>query len=641
MGYTDLAAEPSGAVQELASGRASPPAQRSLYLDGATEPVFAVLHEPAAVNARDTAVLLCPPFGWEEVSSYRSRRWWAEQLAADGYATLRISYPGTGDSGGSPRDPDRLDAWTSAVTQAEKWLRSATGAERVAAIGIGLGGMLAYRAAATGAELDDLVLWATPARGKAFVRELRAIARLESVSAQEPDSPASAVREPDSPASAPEAAPARARTPGELETGGYLLGAETARELEALDLSRLELPPARKQRVLLLERDGLPVDKRLREALERAGAELTVAAGDGYGVMTSQPQLTIPPASVITTVSAWLGEGSAPRIPAGAVLPGLELPAGALGTAAVQTSDGELVLETPFTVTMPAGNLDAILVEPSGPREGDLCIVMLNCGAMRRIGPGRMWVEAARRWASRGVCAVRLDAEGIGEADGDESSYYATSRGLYTPERIQQVRATLDALQQRGVGDRFVLLGMCASTYWSFRAALQDPRVDAAWLLNPATLVWHANLGVERTAAQDVRALLSQKPSWTKIRSSFSVARLLGLVRWLLAAPARRVRALRSRRTGDETDALLEQWRASGKRALVLFGDNEPFDRELSSSGRMARLESWPTVTVRRIADGDHTFRPGSSQRQVHEELDRALEQELAAQPSGQLSASA
>ena len=142
------------------------PAPRALYLDGGAEPVFAILHEPTGAAARDTAALICPPYGWEEVCSYRSRRWWAEQLAADGYATLRLSFPSTGDSGGSPRDPARLDAWTSAVAAAASRLRGAAGANRLVAIGLGLGGMVAYRAAASGAEIDELALWATPARGK-------------------------------------------------------------------------------------------------------------------------------------------------------------------------------------------------------------------------------------------------------------------------------------------------------------------------------------------------------------------------------------------------------------------------------------------------------------------------------------------
>jgi alpha/beta superfamily hydrolase len=30
-----------------------------------------------------------------------------------------------------------------------------------------------------------------------------------------------------------------------------------------------------------------------------------------------------------------------------------------------------------------------------------------------------MWVEASRRWAALGVATLRIDLEGIGDADGD------------------------------------------------------------------------------------------------------------------------------------------------------------------------------------------------------------------------------
>ena len=80
-----------------------------------------------------------PPFGWEDFCSYRSRLTWARELAAGGHPALRIDLPATGDSGGDPGDPARLQAWTTAVTAAVDWLRASTGRSRVATIGIRLG----------------------------------------------------------------------------------------------------------------------------------------------------------------------------------------------------------------------------------------------------------------------------------------------------------------------------------------------------------------------------------------------------------------------------------------------------------------------------------------------------------------------
>ena len=72
------------------------------------------------------------------------------------------------------RDPRLLDAWTAAVTGSAAWLRERAGCERLTAFGMGLGGMLAWRAASLGAVIDDLVLWGVPSSGRRILREMRA-----------------------------------------------------------------------------------------------------------------------------------------------------------------------------------------------------------------------------------------------------------------------------------------------------------------------------------------------------------------------------------------------------------------------------------------------------------------------------------
>jgi hypothetical protein len=107
-----------------------------VYLDAESGGVLAFLHLPAADSKRETAVLFCPPFGWEEACSYRGLRTWAATLARDGYPTLRLTLPSLGDSAGVPRDPQRLRAWSAAVAASAAWLRARTTVARVAAIGI-------------------------------------------------------------------------------------------------------------------------------------------------------------------------------------------------------------------------------------------------------------------------------------------------------------------------------------------------------------------------------------------------------------------------------------------------------------------------------------------------------------------------
>lgn len=85
---------PRSPEQLIAPKERVPLPARAMYLQGRSgAPFFAVLHS-AALPTKQTAVLLCPPFGWEDMCSYRSRREWAEHLALAGHMTLRIDFPG-------------------------------------------------------------------------------------------------------------------------------------------------------------------------------------------------------------------------------------------------------------------------------------------------------------------------------------------------------------------------------------------------------------------------------------------------------------------------------------------------------------------------------------------------------------------
>jgi len=152
--------------------------ERLYYLDAGGTHFLAAFHPSTGASAH-TAVLFVPPFGWEDIASHRTRRMWAEDLAAHGYPVLRIDLPGTGDSAGDSAFPGQWSGWNGAVTVAARRLRAEAGTPLVTAIGIGLGGLLAYEAAARG-DVDDLVLWATPGKGWSFVRELTAFSVLET-----------------------------------------------------------------------------------------------------------------------------------------------------------------------------------------------------------------------------------------------------------------------------------------------------------------------------------------------------------------------------------------------------------------------------------------------------------------------------
>jgi alpha-beta hydrolase superfamily lysophospholipase len=592
------------------------PAPRPFYLAHGGEQSFAI-HHPAPAGRR-AAVLFCPPFGWDEVCSYRVLRAWSQRLSATGHHSLRLTFPSTGDSAGTPRDPDRLAAWIGSVDAGARWLREASGASSVIVVGFGLGGAIAYAATAASAPIDGLVLWSTPARTRNLVRQLKAFSQMElDTFFSDLEAPAPLV--------------------DELEAGGFLLSHQTLDDLSALDLTKLELTGRLPRGALLLERDGLAVDARLAEALQRDGVAMTTAPGDGYAAMTSHPQHATMPEETILRIAQWISQPD--------VAPRSEHPVASVDPqtrpSAELELDGRRISETPFQLDRPGGTLSGVLTLPEEDPgvEGRPCAVFLNAGAARRIGPSRMWVEAARRWAARGIPSLRLDSVGIGESDGPPTPYPEDGT-LYDPAFVTDVTATLDELQRRGVGDRFLLVGLCAGAYWSLYAGLDDPRVDGMALLNLVAVVWDDAL----PASRDLRRALTSR-SWSRVRRNITWERVRAILTLLVSAPARAARRRRSAADGPpslqtQTKAMLTRLNASDKRVLMVFHAREALLDELGRSGWLNRLKRSGHVTVQRIAVNDHTFRPVSMQAQVHAALDSALDRELAARQPAPVAAS-
>jgi len=592
---------------------------RALYLQGPGAPIFAVLHRPAG-QPRQTSVLLCPPFGWEDMCSYRIRREWAEHLAGAGHTTLRIDLPGSGDSPGSPRDLGQLDAWTQAADTAARWLARAESGTRVAAIGIGLGGLVSCRAALSGAPIEELVLWSVPSRGRALLRELRTFSAFEVANVLEAGE------------SAPSVEPA---DDGTIVTNGYLLGAETAVELERLDLGAVDTSAATTRRALLLGRDGLKVDKGLPGALERAGVEVTVADGPGYGAMMVEPQDARAPTAVFALVSSWLEQAQAqsqgPIAPSSA---GAHLAAD-LAPAQEPCERDEVLLECsgarlrerPLVIDGPGGRLFGVLSEPLGDRR-ELTAVLLNAGPQRRIGPNRMWVEIARRWAASGVPTLRLDAAGIGDADGD-ATVLGQVTAFYRPVYVEQARLALETLAERGLPQRFVLLGLCSGAYWAAQAAVADRRVAAVIMLNPRTLVfdeWRHTL----RRARRLRGRMLLPSTWRKVLTGeIKLAKHLETGRTLVG---RSSSGPRGAQTGQQAiEDLFDTLRDRDQRALLMFTGKEVLRRELSRNGVLDRIDRWPNLELALLGTSadTHTLTPIWLQRQVHGLVDEALDGEL------------
>ncbi len=453
-------------------------AGRPIYLAGRSGPVFGLFHEPDDDAPRSAAVLICGPWGWDDIASYRSRKAWAESLAEHGHPTLRIDLPGSGDSGGSPDDPSLVESWLAAIITAARWLAEGPDAPPVCLIGLGLGGLIGAAAISGGAPVDDLVLWAVPATGRAFVREQRAFAALQGTRMDPARDGGSSI-----PSS------------GDLEVSGFVLSAGSMNDLNELVPARLDL--GRLRRALLLERDGMGHDQATEAHLRSLEVEVTVAPGRGWADMVFHPEHDAPPSAVFAEVEAWLDSGTRQPGTGRSEQATLEQP-GANGTAVFGGTEAR-IRETPVRIDHPNSRPFGVLAEPIDGARSDLCAVFLNAGAVRRIGPNRMWVEAARQWSGRGIPTLRIDLNGIGDADG-EPVRRGEVGNFYKEIFASQMGAAFDFLVERGHGPRFVLVGLCSGAYWSINVAAHDSRVVEVIAINPRAVVWDDDLLARREA---------------------------------------------------------------------------------------------------------------------------------------------
>jgi dienelactone hydrolase len=127
-------------------------------------------------------------------------------------------------------------------------------------------------------------------------------------------------------------------------------------------------------------------------------------------------------------------------------------------------------------------NLVGILTR-SPAQPSDVAVLFLNAGVLHRVGPHRLHVTLARRFAARGVPAMRIDLSGVGDSR-------IPPGGLTFRERaVIDARAAMDQLTALTGARRFVLFGLCSGADNALGTALADERVAGLVLLDPFTYV--------------------------------------------------------------------------------------------------------------------------------------------------------
>ncbi len=306
----------------------------------------------------------------------------------------------------------------------------------VGAVGIRVGATIAAAEAARH-PLDVLVLWDPCRSGRIFLREQAALLALSQGR--------------------------QARGDGSVKTPGFRYDSVTARDLGALDIAATGGPLA--TNICLVTRPGRTLDAELEARLAGGGDVHHDVAPGLDELLDADGQLMELPDETIDGLVAWISSvvPSAPAPFDAAPFDRADVP------AVVAAGHGPAVVERPVRLG-PAG-LFGIVTEPEGEPDGDApatTVVCLNMGRSRHIGPSRMWVDLARRWAAEGLRTFRFDLSGLGESNTRPGQLRDI---MYPDEAVADIECVAEALSPDDRA-RTVVIGVCSGAYHAIRGGV-------------------------------------------------------------------------------------------------------------------------------------------------------------------------
>lgn len=568
------------------------PRPQPFYFGPAGAECFAWLHAPNADAAADLGLVICSPFGDEDQAAHRGLRRIAVMAAEAGVATLRFDPPDSGDSAGAGGTHDHPSAWLAALHLAIDTLRAHSGVTRVCLLGARLGVLAAAQAGSTRGDVCALVALAPVIRGRSFLRA----ALLRGV--QVPIG-----------------------TDTAFELGGHVVSARARAELATIDL--LDLPRAPAADVLVVDADSLHASERWRARMDAQGARTeSFVAPTLAGLLEASGDAV--PSALVRQVADWVAARAAPGARVSTLPRAMSPSASSLQLGAA--SEAPLVLQAGTT------ELFAILTEPA-TGAAHRAVLLLNTGLARRVGPSRLHVEWARRWAGEGIAVMRMDLPGLGDSDVQPGE---TEGEVYAIDAKKAIAAALAALRARFGPVDCQLVGICSGAYHAYRAALAGAPVQSVVLINQLAYEWSAGMHVSRPALSlRLACLLKERERGiTRCSHRAMVLRALHALKWqgLLAAASAwslvrdAARALRLPLPHD-VGAGLQTLAQRGVviRVVVADGDAaEPMLR-LQAGHAVAALQRRGELQLDVIESADHIFTTRAARLRLRAVLDRIV----------------
>lgn len=578
----------------------------AFYLEGTGEPVFGWLHRHSTHPSIDHAVIICAPIGYEQIHAHRSLRHLADSLANRGIPTLRFDWHGTGDSPGKEEDPKQYQTWAANITQSIRWMRDKLGCRKVSLVGLRLGATLAALATLEH-DVENLVLWSPIAKGKSFVREMKALSLTS-------DAPPQSV----------------VASGNGIEAAGFLLNSETAADLSQIDLGKIH---PHSKRTLVVSRAELFDDGALAVQWQTEGMNVQILPIAGYLDMMAEPHRSRVPTEGIQKITEWLV--SAINLQTAEFIHCDDVCRTSACAMSIESyfNGSELasrsVVESPVTIAE-CPNLVGIVSEPATAVDDRLpTIVLLNAGSVHRVGPNRLYVHLTRELAARGYRCIRLDLNGLGDSICESVNM---ENDPYPATAFRDIDIAMKRVQSIYGSKRIVLMGLCSGAYAAFQAAslINNPSLVESILINPLTYFWSEGMTLDDSPTKHLRtfhyyqSVILDPLKWVKL---FTGQSKIG-VRGAFTLLARRLKILKAsnppgssgsnlnRKSGlshpqvEDLSGDLKRIANSGRKLAMFFSTTDPGYGILNFHAKRTagRLQAEDQLRVSFIDHADHTF---------------------------------
>jgi alpha-beta hydrolase superfamily lysophospholipase len=436
---------------------------RPLYFPSGSRTLFGWLHAGHGATPSDMGVVICKPFGYEAICAHESIRAFADTCVAAGMDTLRFDYSGTGDSSDTAGEGDEMSEWCEDICAAIDALQRAGGARRICLLGVRLGALLGGLVAAR-RRIDCQIAVAPVTSGRRYVRELRAFQATAASAATEAD----------------------ARTDAGLQVAGFRLSGKAVETLKGIEL--IEVAASPDTSVLILDRSDLPDARRWADKLEGSGADVHYAALPGYLEMVSTPHASVIPLVMIEALKDWLTTRAVSAAAAAGGVTKATIPPGARmrirSKSGVDLTERATFIDSDRTLFgIVTERVEAIVEATSNAH----AVILLNCGATNHIGPNRLSVDLARKWAAKGYVVLRLDITGLGDSGGHSGDL---RNHVYPPGALFDIGRAVEFLRRRRGVRKITMAGVCSGAYHSLRSAIAGLPVNRVLLINPLTFYW-------------------------------------------------------------------------------------------------------------------------------------------------------